>query len=146
MKGSFSIRHTLGRPLAHRKWAVHAGYPQWPGNIRELRSAIDRAVVIYEHRIVGLRDLPKRVQRAGSEPASGRNSVNPRALPGDIAAGTTLRQGTESFRACMERLESSVLLEALEDADGNQSEAARRLEMPRRTFVHKLKVLGVKKK
>jgi DNA-binding NtrC family response regulator len=118
---------------------------KWPGNIRELRNAIDRAVVICEHRVVGLRDLPKRVQRAGSEPASVRSSVIPSAAPGQVG-GAVLRQPAESFRACMERLESSVLVEALESAKGNQSEAARRLEMPRRTFVHKLKVLGVKKR
>ncbi|MEQ9319900.1 MAG: helix-turn-helix domain-containing protein [Polyangiaceae bacterium] len=38
-----------------------------------------------------------------------------------------------------------MLLEALEETAGNQAEAARRLEMPRRTLVHKIKVLGLRR-
>ena len=45
----------------------------------------------------------------------------------------------------LERLEAVVLQEALQDTEGNQTEAARELDMPRRTLVHKIKVLGLKR-
>ncbi len=42
-------------------------YP-WPGNLRELRNAIERAVILAPNSIVGLADLPSQV---GSPPRSG---------------------------------------------------------------------------
>jgi DNA-binding NtrC family response regulator len=46
----------------------------------------------------------------------------------------------------MERLEAEVLLDALEQADWNQTATAKRLKMPRRTLVHKIKVHGLNKR
>ncbi len=108
----------------------------WPGNIRELRNVVERAVVIAEHDVIGRADLPSRLL-AGEVPAS-RSSDGRKA-------SFALRERGEAFRACMERLEAQVLLEALEETAGNQAEAARRLEMPRRTLVHKIKVLGLRR-
>jgi len=110
----------------------------WPGNIRELKNAIDRAVVIAESDSVKLRDLPERVRSASFEVLEG--SMLP-PLPRDAR----LRGDGESFRACMERLETAVLTEAIDEVGGNQTEAAKQLDMPRRTLVHKIKVLGVKR-
>jgi DNA-binding NtrC family response regulator len=113
----------------------------WPGNIRELRNAIERAVVVAEHDVVTLRDLPlpRRVREL--------NEVMPISDDGlhvaPPSAGASLRLAGEGFRACMERLEIHVIREAIEEAGGNQSEAARQLDMPRRTLVHKVRVLGV---
>jgi DNA-binding NtrC family response regulator len=114
------------------------GY-SWPGNTRELRNTVHRAAVIAQHDVIGAEDLPARVRggprsRAVSPPLDGGEEPSPQRL---------LRDG-ESFRACLERLESSVLREALTAAGGNQSEAARRLDMPRRTLVHKIKTLGLR--
>jgi DNA-binding NtrC family response regulator len=50
-----------------------------------------------------------------------------------------LRRDGEGFRRCMQRLEGQVLLEALHSAAGNQTEAARLLDLPRRTLVYKIK-------
>ena len=58
---------------------------------------------------------------------------------------TSLRQPGETFRSCINRLEARVLLEALREADGNQTEAAKLLDMPRRTLVHKIRVLGLRR-
>ena len=113
----------------------------WPGNIRELRNVIERGVVITEGATLGVADLPARVRNPGSV-----SSLPPEpAVPVASAAQGAVRQEGECFRACMERLEVQVISEALEAAGGNQSEAARQLGMPRRTLVHKIKVLNIKK-
>jgi DNA-binding NtrC family response regulator len=48
-----------------------------------------------------------------------------------------------SFREQVERLERTLLTQALEAAAGNQSEAARRLSLSRATFLDKLKRHGI---
>lgn len=110
----------------------------WPGNIRELRNVVERAVVIAEHDLIGSADLPQRIV-AGEVPAA-RNEKG-----GGWDSVTSVRERGETFRACIERLEAQIILEALEETRGNQAEAARRLEMPRRTLVHKIKVLGLRR-
>ncbi len=46
----------------------------WPGNIRELRNAIERAVVLLQGSVIGPLDLPERmVGSAGAPPAVGGN-------------------------------------------------------------------------
>ena len=130
-----------GRPpmtIAPEVQAALERHP-WRGNIRELRNAIERAVVIAEHDVIGLRELPRQL-RDGTYPSE---ECVMSTTTGSEAPATTLRQAQESFRGCMERLETQVLVEALRQADGNQTETARRLDMPRRTLVHKIKVLGI---
>jgi two-component system response regulator HydG len=50
------------------------------------------------------------------------------------------------FRAKLADYERRLILEALEATGGNQSEAARRLGLPRRTFSSKLAQYGIKKR
>ena len=119
----------------------------WPGNIRELRNAIHRAVVIAEHDVIGPGDLPRTLRPPTSDAgvAAAETAPEDEREPDEAAPRRRLRREGESYRACVERLEKRILTNALTDAGGNQSEAARRLDLPRRTLVHKLKALGVKR-
>ncbi|MGK4004174.1 sigma 54-interacting transcriptional regulator [Sorangium sp. So ce1036] len=122
----------------------------WPGNARELRNAIERAVVIAEGEWIVEQDLPERV-RAGrplqvaaaqrTEPDDEPTPAAPEAAAPDAAA----QDGTDDLKMRLQRYESQILVEALRAAGWNQREAARALNIPLRTLVHKLKVLGIKK-
>jgi DNA-binding NtrC family response regulator len=48
-------------------------------------------------------------------------------------------------RAHAERFEAELILEALRRSGGNQTKAARALNMPVRTLTHKMQMLGIKK-
>jgi DNA-binding NtrC family response regulator len=110
---------------------------RWPGNVRELRNAIERAVVIADGPELTVADLPDRVRAARPLPgAPGRPSAPP---PSAADAGPM------DLKAQMSRHEARVLVDALRAAGWNQSEAARRLELPLRTLVHKIKAHGIKK-
>jgi transcriptional regulator with GAF, ATPase, and Fis domain len=60
-----------------------------------------------------------------------------RSSTGEVVAAPLAEQG--SFRAQVDALEHRLLTQALEEAQGNQSEAARRLALSRATFLDKLK-------
>jgi DNA-binding NtrC family response regulator len=110
----------------------------WPGNVRELKNAIERAVVIAQGDVITADDLPERLRAAPPEPGI---PARPSGAP-PPGAGRTPQ---EDFRTRMDRLESEVLTEALREADWNQSETARRLRMPLRTLVYKIRAHGIRK-
>jgi two-component system, NtrC family, response regulator AtoC len=64
--------------------------------------------------------------------------------PGGGGSGEGRGEGAD-YRARMRELEAMVLIDALGRNGGVQVAAARDLKMPVRTFVHKLKALGIKR-
>jgi DNA-binding NtrC family response regulator len=101
----------------------------WPGNVRELRNVIERAVVLAEGSTITTADLTDRV-RGGSRAAA---ESDPDLEPGD-------------YREHIRRYETDLILRALHKHNGNQTEAARALNLPLRTLVHKIQSYGIKKK
>jgi DNA-binding NtrC family response regulator len=108
----------------------------WQGNVRELRNEIERAVVLCRGAVVGPDDLSERVRSDGP-------SVT-RAAP-DTELPPPLADGSESFKDRVRHYETELILDALKRTGGNQTQAAKLLGMPLRTFVHKLKTYGIKK-
>jgi two-component system response regulator AtoC len=120
-----------GRPMkALGPDAMRAlGRYRWPGNLRELKNAIERAVVIAGDTI-GVEDLPHRVA-----PAAALAAPAPAQSEGDDPA-LDLRSRTRRF-------ETWAIVEAIRAEDGNKTQAARRLQIPLRTLMHKIKLLGI---
>jgi DNA-binding NtrC family response regulator len=99
----------------------------WPGNVRQLENAIERAVAISGGRAqIDVGDLPIEIQEA-REPAP-TSSV---ALP---EAGLDL----EMF---ISQIEHDLILRSLERTGGNKGRAAQLLNLKRTTLVEKLKRL-----
>jgi DNA-binding NtrC family response regulator len=131
----------------------------WPGNIRQLENVIERAVVLSEGPLVRLTDLPVELTRLGTdEPAlrrKPRRSLVSRwgATREPESTFTPLyaaEEGSrpeserpESERPESERAEREILLNALREAGGNKSRAARLLGMPRSTLFSKLAKHGL---
>ena len=123
----------------------------FPGNVRELRNAIERAVVIAEGDVVTARDLPARMRSAAppapdvsaSDPPARMRSAAPPAP--DVSASAGPPQRTGSLKERVERVEAEFIVEALREAGWSQTDAARKLDVPLRTLQHKIKTLGIKK-
>jgi two-component system NtrC family response regulator len=94
----------------------------YPGNIRELENAIEHAVVLSRGPIINLSDLPEhlRKQSGSSAPEQGRLDRE------------------------LETLERRLIREALTEAQGNQSRAARLLGVSERRLRSRLERLGMK--
>ncbi len=107
---------------------------EWPGNIRELLNALEYAFVLCPEGHIAPEHLPQRILR----PARGGSAApRPPAIPA-VSAGS----GTGSARP--EPLnERGALLEALEAARYNRTEAARLLGVSRVTVWKRMKKYGL---
>ena len=100
---------------------------QWPGNVRQLENAIERAVAFTAGRSqIDVDDLPTEVQQAQQTA-----TASPVTLP---EAGLDL----DAFVANIER---ELIERSLERTGGNKGQAARLLNLKRTTLVEKLKRL-----
>jgi DNA-binding NtrC family response regulator len=95
-------------------------YP-WPGNIRELKNAIERIVLLESGDLVGATQLSM-----GEKPQA---AAVPRRY---LEPGVTI-----------DELERRIIVEALEAAGGNQSRAARLLGLGRDALRYRLKKFGM---
>lgn len=96
----------------------------WPGNVREIRNVIERAVLLCRGDTIGPNDL---VLGSGEEPLRGSDGLF--MLPAD---GIDLRE-----------LENSLIKQALARTSNNQTKAARLLNLSRDAFRYRLEKLGL---
>jgi two-component system response regulator AtoC len=99
---------------------------RWPGNIRELRNAIDRAVLLADGGPITAEHLPS--PAATARPAGGET----REEPSEAAAGAGDVLGPA------ERAERDRIIEALAATGGSQTRAAERLGISRRWLSTKM--------
>ncbi len=103
----------------------------WKGNVRELRTAMEHGVVMAQKEQITVRDLPQSV----------RDSVDE---IGDSKIG--LAGSSPVTRANVLNLhdsETRLIMRALEDTDGNRTEAAKKLGISRRTLHRRLHELNI---
>lgn len=93
---------------------------EWHGNVRQLRGLIESLIVLAESDTIGIPDLPDEVLT--STPATMDKSIPA------VEATTILEQHTQR-----------LVVDILEQADGNVTEAARRLGIGRSTLYRRLK-------
>lgn len=92
----------------------------WPGNVRELRNVMERAVLACDGPLITLPVLPPELVAA----ADRRTEKNP--APYDLMAQ-----------------ERRLIVEALEQCNGNQVQAAKALKITRNTLRYRMKKFGI---
>jgi DNA-binding NtrC family response regulator len=120
-------------------------YP-WPGNIRELRNAIERAVLLCTGDRIELSHLP--AEKMSSHFAARRTAHAPASPPGlaPPLAPPALRGAQlvpAELREQLAQAERQRIVEALSRCAGNQTEAAQALGISRRTLVKRLAAFNI---
>jgi transcriptional regulator with PAS, ATPase and Fis domain len=100
----------------------------WPGNVRQLENAVERAVALSAGRTqIDVGDLPTEVQKA-QETA--------------LTSAVTLPEDGLDLDAFIADIERDLIQRSLERTGGNKGKAARLLNLKRTTLVEKLKRLS----
>lgn len=122
-------REKQGRPDLVLPTALLPRFQQyrWPGNIRELENVIERVVVLTRGDEITLRDLPDFLQRD----RPGIDSLQLDLPPGGIS---------------LEGVEKELLKRALDKFNGNQTHAARYLDISRKALRYRLEKYGILKR
>ncbi len=98
----------------------------WPGNIRELKNIIERAIILENEELLLLEHLPyELVAKTGG---GGAGPFNLRIPPEGID---------------IEDVERELIRQALEISDGNQSKAAKKLNLGIDAFRYRMKKFGL---
>ncbi len=89
---------------------------QWPGNVREIKNVIERAVVLTQDRVITQKDLPQNISK---------ERIDDRKLT--IPFGTPLRE-----------IEKKVIIETLKRSKGDKEITANLLGITPRTIYRKM--------
>ncbi|MGB9245550.1 MAG: sigma-54 dependent transcriptional regulator [Candidatus Acidiferrales bacterium] len=105
----------------------------WPGNIRELRNALERAVVLSKGEAIGVSDLPEEIRSGLGAVAAPRNSGGDSYL------------AEADFREAKRKFEIAYLKRKLEEHRWNVSKTAAEVGLHRQSLQEKLRELGIQR-
>jgi transcriptional regulator with PAS, ATPase and Fis domain len=110
----------------------------WPGNVRELRNVVERAAALVSATgaPITVADLPPNVR------GEARGAAVRAPAPGSLLPGPP----GEDVRDSVRDYERQRITEALAQTNGNQTQAAELLGLPRRTLAYKMARLGIRAK
>jgi two-component system nitrogen regulation response regulator NtrX len=134
----FSEEHNVRRRFDARALEALQNY-RWRGNIRELRNAVERLVIMTDREVIGAGDLPPEVttpRAAAASEAGGAAPASAAAAP-PAAGGNTLRE----FKDASER---AFLVQKLRENNWNISKTAEVIDTPRSNLYKKLEQYGIK--
>ena len=124
----------------------------WPGNIRELENVIERTILFCEGPRIQLEDLPREfgggtVSSSQPDLVAAAAAMPAPASPAPSAAppvGEEVGSLKEAVRVETERVERDLIQRALDETGGNVTQAARKLQISRKSLQTKMKELGLR--
>lgn len=97
---------------------------RWPGNVRELENVLERLLVLSSHKAIGEEDLPEEIRRVEPDVSSFWLDLPDNGIS-------------------LEGVERELILRTLERFKGNQTHAARYLDISRRTLIYRMEKYGL---
>ncbi len=101
---------------------------RWPGNVRELENIVERIIVLARGGEVTVNDLPPNLRQERAP-----------------AAHDAFRLELPESGISLEGVERELILRALQKFEWNQSQAARYLDISRKTLIYRMEKFGLDK-
>tara|TARA_R110002167_G_scaffold1439_5_gene6827 strand:- start:7801 stop:9234 length:1434 start_codon:yes stop_codon:yes gene_type:complete len=127
---------------------------EWHGNVRELANLVERLAILFPYGVVGVNELPKKFRHfeddeeealaAASEP--GDDLAQEMMPPASLESAALLPVNGLDLREYLSDLESSLIQQALDDANGVVARAAEKLNIRRTTLVEKMRKYNLQRK
>jgi two-component system NtrC family response regulator len=105
---------------------AHFGGYRWPGNIRELENVIERLVVLTRGNEITLNNLPEFLRRERGVLEELRLDLPPQGIS-------------------LDAIEKELILRALKKFDWNQTQAARYLDLSRKTLIYRMEKYDIRR-
>jgi two-component system nitrogen regulation response regulator GlnG len=115
----------------------------WPGNVRELESAIRSALVNGLGDTILADNLPLKRRSTSTPVSTVETSSAPEGFDLTGLVRKLMKEGkTDIYREVMSSVDAVILDEVMQEVDGNQMQACRRLGIARMTLRSKLQAMG----
>lgn len=98
----------------------------WPGNLRELKNVIRRAVLLEQSSMISLISLPIEIIKKDN-----------------LSTSDAKKPDTDNLREMKEKAEYELIMSTLEKVRFNKSKAAQLLDIDRKTLYNKMKQYGI---
>lgn len=129
--------------LAPDAMALLCGW-SYPGNIRELENLMERMVLFADGPLIQVDDLPENLRRGVPTPAAGAPAEPSAAQQAPALQELPAASMKEIVRGAAAALERDLIVRALEETGGNVTQAARRLQISRKSLQNKMKEFGLR--
>ena len=117
-------------------WEVFLNY-DWPGNLRELRNIIKRAVLLSVDLLIEKEALPSDLQESSASMGVFYDSPSTASATNQMTANPT------NYKSQWEDQEKNLIEKVLKDTKFNKSKTARILKMDRKTLYSKMEKYGM---
>jgi DNA-binding NtrC family response regulator len=111
------------------KWLMEYG---WPGNVREMENAVERAVVLCRDVMLSLDDFPREVREFVWRETRAEEPIQ-----------VEQKQG-QALPDRLDELERSMIINALRGSGGQAASAARNLGISRQSLLYKINKYGIR--
>ncbi|RKZ33797.1 hypothetical protein DRQ33_03535 [bacterium] len=108
----------------------------WEGNVRELENVLERAMLVLERDTILPEHLPDYIKKSAQEREKEKQTEQP--------SGMMQKAASQLGILSLEEIEKAYIFWALVQADGNKSEAARKLGIDLSTLYRKIEKYGLK--
>lgn len=132
----YEVSVKYNRPIHGISQAVMQALLQhsWPGNIRELKNAVERLVVFSDNGEIKIEDLPFEMEKV-------TQSAN---LNHDVQLPQPVSNENLSLSEQLQEYEKDIIIRELNKVNGNKLLCAKNLEITRATLYNRMNKLGIK--
>jgi two-component system, NtrC family, response regulator AtoC len=114
----------------------------WPGNVRQLRNAVEYALVMCRDRVIALKDLPEDIRLSRNQPPAQNSAVT----TGTATTPAALEVATDGgLRSKVMEAEAALIRNTAESFHWKMTAVAKALKISRASLYERMKQYGIRR-